>query len=58
MDKTPNFDREISLILEKMKPGKRVCSQCSLDFKITNLDIDFFKRFKVPEECVQSVEDK
>lgn len=49
MDKTPQFNKEISIILEKMKPGVRKCVQCNLDFPITNLDIDFFKKFKVPE---------
>jgi len=59
MDKTPQFNKEISIILEKMKPGVRKCVQCNLDFQITNLDIDFFKKLKFQNlKDVQSVEDK
>lgn len=52
--KTPQFDKLLDQILEKLVPHKRVCkwqgqhSHCEGEFEITKDDIDFLKMLRVP----------
>lgn len=46
--KTPKFNNAINIILENLKPHKRICEQCDLEFEFLNTDIEFFNKFKVP----------
>ncbi|HPS21532.1 MAG TPA: hypothetical protein PLO44_01870 [Candidatus Paceibacterota bacterium] len=49
ISKTPKFDKAIESLLVDLKPHFKNCVQCKNEFEITENDIKFFKKFKVPE---------
>ncbi len=48
MNKTPQFDKLLNEILDNLKPCKQTCQQCQVVFDISQEDIDFLKKLKVP----------
>jgi len=48
ISKTPQFDKALDEILKDLKPQKRVCKQCGLDFQIEKEDVDFYEILRVP----------
>lgn len=46
--KTPDFDKAINAILDKLEPHQRKCRQCRKDFKVYREDIAFYRKMMVP----------
>jgi hypothetical protein len=46
--KTPQFDKSLEEILANLKPHQRVCQQCGRVFDISQEDIEFYKKLRVP----------
>ncbi|PKL72194.1 hypothetical protein CVV26_02690, partial [Candidatus Kuenenbacteria bacterium HGW-Kuenenbacteria-1] len=49
LSKTPQFDKALDEILEKLKPHQKTCQQCQSVFDIFSEDIEFYKMLRVPE---------
>lgn len=48
LSKTPNFDKALDEILEKLSPHQRKCGQCGGVFKVFKEDIEFYQKLRVP----------
>lgn len=46
--KTPQYDAKIKDVLDKLEPGERVCKLTGDKFELTEFEIDWLKKFKVP----------
>ena len=46
--KTPNFDKNLNNILDKLKPYQITCQECKSKFEIFKEDIRFYKMLRIP----------
>ena len=46
--KTPNFNKNLNSILDKLQPYKVTCQQCKSKFEIFKEDIRFYKILRIP----------
>ncbi|MEK9147330.1 MAG: hypothetical protein AAB593_00205 [Patescibacteria group bacterium] len=52
ISKTPQFDKALNEILDNLKPHKRVCNECKMNFEIFKEDIDFYYKLRVPPQTL------
>lgn len=48
VSKTPKYDAKISKILDQLEPGERTCAISGKEWELTQDDIKWLKKLKVP----------